>query len=545
MGNKKFYRGLELMQPNVIEPTKMPRTAAIPVVRDPESGYLNAGTYSCGVVNTSPLQIIFGPKGADAIAAFRAADEFTVAVPRCDQLDAMWTTALEVPHGINEIEIAGWHELPSQKIATPGIAECPLNLECKKIFLAPLPRPWRTIVVAEVVGVSIDSRLLSMSRSETVKLFPLHEAGSHPQTGLYSPSHLSGELIPAAHPELNLISDYGLRKEEKTFIPVEKIYQPENARVLMNAIWPRPGYILLTADSLGKTCALPLIGGSLQSTEPAVQIPVPRASPSYTHIRNSGVFSISIPDRSLISQFESLLSSPNHDLVEAGFHLLPANEVGIGGVAECPVTMDCKVVFFEDVPGTDYAFVVGRRVGVSLDEQISEALDSHRHFLAERLAYVNHLYAQYLYSVLDISPTGKLQPKWGFHDPEMLSVRSLPSWGSRYTGGWWGPGPALNFWLIELSQSGLISKPEFYKITYALRLWNNGRLIPHLAEYITPAMKEELRVQMTQLFHKMAWAHRDLEKWQEVHSVLEKFPEEPRSHHDGPIYHEKWYDSHI
>ena len=59
---KVFFKGLDLLKPNVHFPSKMPRTAAIPVVRDPETGDLNAGVYSSGVANLKPLHILFGPK---------------------------------------------------------------------------------------------------------------------------------------------------------------------------------------------------------------------------------------------------------------------------------------------------------------------------------------------------------------------------------------------------------------------------------------------------------------------------------------------------
>ena len=72
----------------------------------------------------------------------------------------MWVITLQVPHGINEIDVAGWHNLLPQVNTTPGIEECPVNLECKKIFSRSLPPPWRTIVIGEVVGVHIDRDLL-------------------------------------------------------------------------------------------------------------------------------------------------------------------------------------------------------------------------------------------------------------------------------------------------------------------------------------------------------------------------------------------------
>ncbi len=538
MTEKKFFSGLDLLQPNVIEPTKMPRTAAIPVVCDPKTGYLNAGTYSCGVANLNPLHILFGPKGADAIEAFQQVDEFTLAVPARDQIFPTWITALEIPHGISEIDVAGWHTLPAQVIGMPGIKECPLNLECKKIFTGKLPPPWRTIVIGEVVGVHIDRSLLELSRSDVVRYYPMHEAGSHPDTGLYSPSVLSGPLLPPA--QAGQPWNGPNPGEDKVFISQADLFRPENDRVLMNAVFPRPAYILMTVDEHNHPHATPLMGGSLQSTEPAVQITLQKDTNAYQHIKKSGEFVISVPDFTTLKNYE-VLESCAPDFGAAGFSLLPANAIKTQGLAECLVSMDCKVVYFEDVPGTNYAFIVGRRVGVALDPETHTRLDPQLFSLHDRLQYINEFYGSFLYSVLDRG----MERKWGFHDPQTISVPALPSWGSRYTGGWWGPGPALNFWLIELCQEGLLDKEEYYKIMFDLRMWNNGRLIPHLAEYIDAQMKAELRRRLTTLFKKMACAHRDLSKWEEVHEYLRLVPTPPRDHHSGPVYHEKWYDPKI
>ncbi len=532
---KKYFGGLDLLRPDVIEATKMPRTAAIPVVRDPRTSYLNAGTYSAGVTSIKPLHVLFGPKGSDAIDAFRESGEFCVAVPRREQIDHMWVSALEIPHGISEIDVVGWHELASRQIATPGIAECPLNLECRTIFCRPLPPPWRTIVIGEVVGVSLDTSLLSLTRDQVLRLYPMHEAGSHPQTGLYAPSVFAGETSPST-PAPSPAQATG--SADKTYVAGADLYKPENDAVLMNAIWPRPTYILLTSDGWGHVHALPISGGALQSTEPAVQIPIPRDSDCYRDIRDSGEFAVAAPDRSLIAHVERLEQSTSHDLAGAGFTLLRPNMVRTPGLRECRVNMDCKVVMLEDVPGTDYAMMVGRRIGVTLDEDVHAHLDPAQHTLADRLSFVNELYASFMYAVMDRG----MARTWRFHDKTGLSVRPLPSWGSRYSGGWWGPGPALNYWLIELCQSDLLTKPDYYKILHWLRLWNNGRLIPQFAEFIDDTMRNELRQRLTTLMHMMAWAHRDLEQWRAVRAYLAQFPQPPRDHHSGPVFHERWSD---
>jgi hypothetical protein len=215
--------------------------------------------------------------------------------------------------------------------------------------------------------------------------------------------------------------------------------------------------------------------------------------------------------------------------------------VDVQGFAECPVNMDCKMVVLEEIPGTDYVLLVGRKIGVTLDKEIAESLNPDTNPLHDRLVYANDFYSRFMYSVMD----SDMKRKWGFHDKKGISVRELPSWGSRYTGGWWGPGPALSYWLIELCQSGLLTKIDYNKITAAVGLFNNGRFVSYLAEFFTEDIKKELREKLTILFHMMAWAHRDYEKWEKIHLFLETFPDEIRRHHDGPVYFEKWYDQKI
>lgn len=537
---KVFYKGLDMLKPNVHFPSKMPRTAAIPIVRDPKTGYLNAGVYSAGVANLNPYSVLFGPKSAPAIEMFKQVEEFTVALPSRDQVDAMWIIALQVPHGIDEVDMVGWHSLAPQAISTPGIEECPINLECKKIFSQALPPPWRTIVIGEVVGVHIDRSLLNMSRSEVSSQVPMHEFGVNPDTGIYSLSVLNGELQPPAQPGKTWEGQSS--KDKKVYVSGQDLYCPENDRILMNVVFPRPTYILMTMDERDCHYAEPLAIGSLQSTEPAVQITVKKDSPGYKNIQGSREFVVSVPDRSRVQKFEALEKCAP-DFEAAGYTLLPPNAVKVQGLAECLVSMECKVEMFADVPGTDYAIVVGRRVGVSLDPETVKGLDPQVHSLHDRMGFLNSHYSRFLYSVFDRG----MERKWGSQDPHhMCPVRPLPSWGNRYTGGWWGTGSGpLHYWMIELCQEGLLSKEEYHKVMFDVGLWNNGQLIPHLAEYFDVELKNCIRERLTMLLGKMAWAHRDMAKWDEIHEYLRTIPEPSRSYFSGPTYYDKWYDDKI
>jgi flavin reductase (DIM6/NTAB) family NADH-FMN oxidoreductase RutF len=484
---------------------RMPRTSIIPVVHDQKYG-LNAGAVSAGVLNLDPLHVIFSVKGPDSKLTYHKADEFVVTVPRRDQIDHLWVTACSVPVGINEIELAGWTELPSQVIDTPGIREVPLNLECKKMYMIQLDEPQRCILVGEVVGVSIDTNLLTLSRSDVLKQYPMHEATNNRYTGLYGPSVFSGELIPAAEqPQLNLEK----RSDgDKTFVTAVELYQPENQAVAMNSIFPRPSYILMTRDEGGCPHGLPLSGGLIMSARPGVQIPVPKDSLCYKDIKRTGKFLYAITTRELIQNFEAFENNTPGGVEAAGFSFLEPNQINVPGIVECPVNVDCVVHRFEDVPGSDYAVVVGGRVGVSVDKDIAQ------------MSNLMDLYCHYNYAVMDRG----MKRKWGFHDTQNLTVKPLPSWGSRYHGGWWtGPEQyqaGMNFWLLELVQSGYIFDEEFFKIRRWMA-WFRREGFP-----APEPLWSEMKQRLTTILKMMLWAHRDYDLWHRVHEYLAQFPYE-------------------
>lgn len=520
MKEKIFFGGLDMLKPKVHTPTKMPRTGIIPVVRDKETGYLNAAPYSGGVASIKPFHILFGPKSQTTIDTFREIDDFCVAIPNKSQINQMWVTGLGVPRGINEIEMAGWHTLPSKQIDTPGIDECPINLECRKIFFEKLPDPWRAVVVGEVVGVSINSELLNMSRAEVVRQIPMYESNVHPKTGLYGPSVLSGELVASSNftPDLDSAKVESKNRWEngKVFVGGSDLYKSENEKILINAIYPMPAYFLMTKHKNKQSNILPITGGKLQSSIPTLTIPIPKDSYSYNNIKRTGEFLISIPDRSLISNFEEMEKNTPDGFESAGFTLLKENMVDVNGLEECPVNIDYKVVLLKDVPGMDYAILVGRKVGVSYNKDFYENL-SQDWPNSRSIKYLYDFYSKYIYAVMDEG----FSRKWGFHDPNPLSVRNSPSWGTRYGTSWTGP-KYFNYWLIELVQEGLIAPRDLNKISTTLMLWNNGSGQQHVKEYYDQKFKDELCERLTKLFKMMAWAHRDYAKWEEVRKFIRK-----------------------
>lgn len=535
MSSKVFLGGLEIFKTKMIRPAILPRTAIIPVVNDEETG-LNAGPVSGGIASLKPLQILFGIKNPLTMNTFNKIDEFSIAIPSQDQLDHMWVMACGVPKGISEIDIAGWHTLLSKKINTPGIQECRLNLECKKIFCKKLPYNWRTVVIGEVVGVSIDNYLLDLNREEVIEKYPMHEGGYHPETGLYAPTVLSGNLIPNSHlrKAQMTIKDKIKESKEKRYVDSKDLYNPENEDVLINSIFPMPSYFIITNDEKGNPQILPYCGGKVQYSIPAITITIKKDSFTYSNIKRTGEFVISVPDDTLIGNFEAMEKLNPDDFKKAGLSVLRKNMINVNGIKECPINIDCKVEMFEDVADNDYAIIVASKLGVSLNKEIFEHLNKN-YVDKEMILFWNSLYSKYPYTVFDKG----MERKCGFHSSKPVSVRCLPSWGSRHGKSWTGPN-FLPYWLIELYDEGLLSPRHLAKIGMTLSFWNNGYGPLHLKEYFTDKIRNELRNRITNLFKKMVWAHRDYDKWDEVRQILESWPEPERSFSSGPLVHVLW-----
>jgi flavin reductase (DIM6/NTAB) family NADH-FMN oxidoreductase RutF len=87
--------------------------------------------------------------------------EFVVNVTVGGMADQIETAAIEFPYGVSELDVLGWHTVPSVKVAHPSLAESPVHLECRVHRVVDLGDPgvaFSTVhlVVAEVVCITLD-----------------------------------------------------------------------------------------------------------------------------------------------------------------------------------------------------------------------------------------------------------------------------------------------------------------------------------------------------------------------------------------------------
>jgi len=144
--------------------TIVPRPIAWVVSQDLE-GRLNAAPYSFfnALVGDPPVVGIGiggrragDPPGSwkDTGTNIRATGQFVVNLVSFDTRDAMNVTAIEFPHGVDELAQAGLTTLPSTKVAPPRIAESPVALECERLSIVEVATD-RAIVLGRVLAVHV------------------------------------------------------------------------------------------------------------------------------------------------------------------------------------------------------------------------------------------------------------------------------------------------------------------------------------------------------------------------------------------------------
>ncbi len=174
------------------------RPANLLVTRDPDSGELNLAAGTFGPLTDHPyclcLHLHSSPHSARNLSA--AGAECVVALPGRDLIRETWIPALSLPRGISEVDVAELTLLPSQTVGVPGIAECPVNLEC----IVELVRDLYGRAVAvflRVIGASIDEEMLARDRSAQIGSYPTYEVDDATNVwgGSIERLGLNGELV--------------------------------------------------------------------------------------------------------------------------------------------------------------------------------------------------------------------------------------------------------------------------------------------------------------------------------------------------------------
>jgi flavin reductase (DIM6/NTAB) family NADH-FMN oxidoreductase RutF len=346
---------------------KPPRTGMIAIIRDQETGYINASPYSGGVIGVDPYLVVFGAKARDTKLALATTGDVVVSLAAKGQLNDMYIMGNSIPHGISEIDVAGLTEYPLPGTDLPGIREFPINLKCKIRRLIDLGRARRTIVAAEVTGISMDVRLTEMTRREVVNTTPMHEALlRHPRTKTYAPGVINSDLRPVpGAPGNGRNSGYKFSGDAngKVYIEKEQFHTAPYEDIFVKALVPRPNIIVNTNNEDGSLHAFPITGGLLMHTPPAVQIPFNKIDKAFLNIKRCGRFTVALPTAEVEKEFLALRQSKG-SLEGTGFTADRTGFTDVPGITECPLNMECTVDTIAEIPGTGYVLVIANKVGI-------------------------------------------------------------------------------------------------------------------------------------------------------------------------------------
>ncbi|MDH5855929.1 flavin reductase family protein [Lampropedia aestuarii] len=121
----------------------------------------------------------------DSLANICATQEFVINLVTLALAEAMNTTAVPFPAGINELDKAGLQTLPCTKITGRRIAQSPVALECRLQQMIDV-RPSSTIVVANVVAMHIDDACVTNADRCYIDSGSLEAVGRMESPGWYT-----------------------------------------------------------------------------------------------------------------------------------------------------------------------------------------------------------------------------------------------------------------------------------------------------------------------------------------------------------------------
>lgn len=167
-----------------------PRPIALITSLD-EDGHLNAAPFSAfNYFGTDPPIVGIGvqnlPGGEfmpkDTARNIRRTGEFVVNVVTEDIAEKMNISAIDFPHEISEVEVAGFTTAASEKVKVPRLAEAHAALECREFTTMEVGRS--RIVLGRVVAIYVEDQFID-PKGPYIKAEELHAIGRMNGLGNY------------------------------------------------------------------------------------------------------------------------------------------------------------------------------------------------------------------------------------------------------------------------------------------------------------------------------------------------------------------------
>ena len=160
----------------------VPRPIALVSTVSPE-GVVNLAPFSFfNAIAYDPPTLVLGIsrsagwKAKDTLANIEATCEFVVNVVVDDIAAAMNATAAEYPADVDEFQVSGLTAAPSDVVRPPGVAESPVNMECRLNQVIPIggeEPSAHALVIGEIALMNIRDDVISGHRIDHSRLKPV------------------------------------------------------------------------------------------------------------------------------------------------------------------------------------------------------------------------------------------------------------------------------------------------------------------------------------------------------------------------------------
>ena len=158
----------------------VPRPIALVSTVSPE-GVVNLAPFSFfNAIAYDPPTLVLGIsrsagwKAKDTLANIEATGEFVVNVVVDDIAAAMNATAAEYPADVDEFQVSGLTAVPSEVVRPPGVAESPVNMECRLNQVIPIgDAAAHALVIGEIALMRIRDDVISGHRIDHSRLKPV------------------------------------------------------------------------------------------------------------------------------------------------------------------------------------------------------------------------------------------------------------------------------------------------------------------------------------------------------------------------------------
>ena len=114
-------------------------------------------------------------KAKDTLANIEATGEFVISAVVDEIAAAMNAAAAEYPADVDEFDVSGLTPAPSEKVRAPGVAESPVNMECRLNQIVPLgdPKTGNGLVIGEILLMKVRDDIIDGHRIDHARLKPV------------------------------------------------------------------------------------------------------------------------------------------------------------------------------------------------------------------------------------------------------------------------------------------------------------------------------------------------------------------------------------